>query len=62
MTRKDYIVIAEALREAEEIARQTIGPEGVRAVTIAGDRLAQVLKADNPRFDRYRFLHAAGLA
>lgn len=62
MTRKDYIALAEALREAKEIAAQTIGAPGVRGVTYAGDRLAAVLKQENPRFDRYRFLHAAGLA
>lgn len=48
MTRKDYVKIAEALRLA-------IGLDD------AIERIAVVMKEDNPRFDRDRFLRAVGI-
>lgn len=48
MTRKDYVLIAAALREARTVAE---------AARLLADQLAQ----DNPRFDRERFLKAAGV-
>jgi hypothetical protein len=76
MTRKDYILIAETLRQLlDDIARQGDSLERVglsdrtRAV-IHGEhlgvrhaalRLADVLRQDNPRFDRTRFIEACGL-
>lgn len=47
MTKKDYILIAEALRRA-----RTYG-------TDAASEIADALKSDNARFDRNRFLAAA---
>jgi hypothetical protein len=59
MTRKDYILISDALR----VARQA---NGAAAHGIAIDdvalHLATRLANDNPRFDRARFLAAAGVA
>lgn len=60
MTRKDYAAIAAALAEAREIAGQTQGSVGRIGVAIATQQVAEVLAADNPRFDRARFLAAAG--
>lgn len=58
MTRKDYILIAEALKvsrlraEREDIA---LGND------YAAKAIADALGRDNPRFDRERFLKAAGV-
>jgi hypothetical protein len=63
MTRKDYILIAAALKEAK---RQI--PEGGAHATweyianaTAACVLAHSLASDNPRFDRARFLAACGV-
>lgn len=52
MTRKDYVAIAEA------IALYGSDTEDVRAVAHA---IASVMAADNPNFDRARFLDACGV-
>lgn len=57
MTRKDYILIADALRT---VIGSLDNPERRGAVLAAGE-LAHVLKADNPRFETIRFLKACGL-
>jgi|APGre2960657373_1045057.scaffolds.fasta_scaffold343911_2 hypothetical protein len=49
MTRKDYVLIAEALRIAAELG---IDPRR---------KIAAALADDNPRFDVARFLEACGL-
>ncbi len=73
MTRKDYVLIAEALNEAladirkdseseylTERARAILSGEraGVHMVAL---RLADQLRSDNPRFDHARFLKAVGI-
>lgn len=66
MTRRDYILIAGALRQAfEQInePRRTGGGMAMKsydAFDIVVDRLADALARENPRFDRVRFLRAAG--
>lgn len=69
MTRRDYVRIAAALAQAHE-RLQRIG-EGQRGgimpgpwgasfgLQIAAETLADALAADNPRFDRDKFLAAA---
>ncbi len=53
MTRKDYILIAEALR----VARNTSATdEMVRGVDGAVEFLAVNLKRDNPRFNKEHFV------
>lgn len=59
MTRKDYILIAAALRDARQ-ANSTAAHE--IAISDAAFILARSLANDNPRFDRARFLAAAGVA
>jgi hypothetical protein len=74
MTRKDYVMIADTLRglladierESAPMAvcdrtRACLAGErlGVRNATL---RLADVLGADNPRFNRHQFLQACGLS
>lgn len=60
MTRKDYVLIADAIRETMSSTHEGyLMPdrelEGVQLVAI---RLACVLSDDNPRFNRETFLRA----
>lgn len=54
MTRKDYVLIAAAIRAADD---------GMCHITIRhlANELAAALAEDNPRFDRERFLIACGV-
>jgi hypothetical protein len=60
MTAKDYWRIADALHKARftdlppEIARNT----RIEGIDLAAEYIADELSADNPRFDRHRFLSA----
>lgn len=58
MTRKDYIALASALAGAQIEYRDR--DEGQAALRFASHLIADVLQADNERFDRERFLIAAG--
>lgn len=62
MTRKHYVMIAEAIKSA---ARYDGGPKEMdmdsqKAVKRVAMRLAEVLKKDNAAFDAGRFMKAAG--
>jgi hypothetical protein len=74
MTRKDYILIAAALRETlahiacngdserlSDTGRTHLGGEraGVRHAAL---RVMEALASDNPRFERETFLKACGIA
>lgn len=67
MTRKDYVLIAETLRELlADIDRESPGMREVlrgerMGVASVARRLAEQLRQDNPRFDRTRFIEACGL-
>lgn len=58
MTRKDYILIADALN----LSQRTVGTSGLydapTALGLASIILADSLARTNPRFDRERFLKA----
>ncbi len=56
MTRKDYVIIAEVFAQFGNICNleETIGADIAR-------NLADALQADNPRFNRARFLDACGV-
>jgi hypothetical protein len=57
MTRKDYILIAAAIKGARaQFPKQTL--HGSRLVA---EYIADALAHDNPRFDRARFLTACGV-
>jgi len=56
MSKREYEAIAEVLRTAG----LGEGASGAGAVRRVAERLATVFEADNPRFDRERFLRAAG--
>lgn len=56
MTRRDYAVIAGAVKDLREIH-----PDGVVALTDVEGMLAIVLKNDNPRFDIDVFMRACSV-
>ena len=58
MTRKDYRLIAAALKAARAEANNA---HEFLANSIAARVLANALANDNPRFDRAKFLEAAGV-
>ena len=62
MTRKDYVLIANALRDARAKIRQCEPEESITdlcdGVSYAIDYITDALQSDNPRFDRARFLEA----
>jgi hypothetical protein len=60
MTRKDYILIAAALKAAADYTKRFPDQPADTFVT-AVHTLADALARDNPRFDRERFLKAAGM-
>jgi hypothetical protein len=53
MTRKDYIIIAEALRVSRKMVATD---EMVRGIDDAVESLTINLKTDNPRFDKPHFV------
>ena len=57
MTRKDYVLLAEAIKAAVEA---TDYPERLGAL-LAANEISHRLQQDNPRFDRVRFIKACGL-
>ena len=61
MTRKDYILIAEAIKRAHDGDVGNLPRDGVRlgAYEVA-HYLANALRRDNPRFERARFMSACG--
>lgn len=73
MTKKDYELVVAALVDVlasyPDVSASRVAGEQARAVWAAargaveavGGRLADVFAADNPRFDRVRFLKAAGV-
>jgi hypothetical protein len=57
MTRKDYVLIAAAFKRSQP----NDGPAAYRVWQAAACALADDLVSTNPRFDRERFLKAAGV-
>lgn len=57
MTRKDYVLLAEALKA---VVQSVDKPERTGAM-LAAHELSYRLGQDNPRFDRRRFIEACGL-
>ena len=56
MTRKDYILIAAALRKQFDHSLDINTPTNPQAVLQIADGIAYTLAKDNPRFDRDQFL------
>ena len=61
MTRKDYAALAAGLREGVEATKACHSKDAQDAYEMAVYDVARVLAADNPRFDRARFLKACGV-
>lgn len=60
MTRKDYVLIAEALKRSRPIERTFHSAVQLEQWRYDRDWLANYLKAGNPRFDIDRFVAATG--
>lgn len=61
MTRKDYVLIAEAFKqEAEQYFDRGEESAEKAAIRLTAQRMARMLESDNARFDRARFLRACG--
>jgi hypothetical protein len=58
MTRKDYDAIAAVLAAERQQVTMRAARQAVMNITRA---LADVMAAENPRFDRERFMRAAGM-
>lgn len=58
MSRKDYEALAAAISTTKDETREILGSFSVLKRTT--ERVADVLAADNPSFDRGRFMLAAG--
>ena len=63
MTRKDYVVIAKAIADGRFINCATQAELSMNTQTRSkiAQHLAESLARDNPRFNRARFLTAAGI-
>lgn len=59
MTRKDYVLIADILKNNREDFIK--GEDGFTVIEIIANQMANALEEDNPRFDRARFLEACGV-
>lgn len=58
MTRKDYVAIAEAIAVSRG---NGVSDEWNQGVLVTAYNIADVMQADNHRFDRARFLKACGV-
>lgn len=58
MTRKDYIVLARALKDARE--NMKFEQNSAHVLNVTTEYIAQELQKDNPRFKRMKFYEAAG--
>lgn len=65
MTRKDYVKLAAAVTatKAYIVAREPDEDHAnmIDGASLVAEHLADTLAADNPRFDRARFLKACGV-
>ena len=63
MTRKDYILIAEAIKRSHDGDVGNLPRDGVRTGAFeAAHFIACALLRDNSRFDKARFMSACGFA
>lgn len=61
MFKKDYVLIAKALRESrDEAVRNAASPSAFTALEDVARRLASALEDAEPNFQRAKFLRAAG--
>jgi hypothetical protein len=58
MTKKDYIAIAKMLNKEYTMAREDGCQDHIGIIISIAHGLSQILKADNPQFDKDRFMEA----
>ena len=58
MTRKDYILIANAIKAQADFCKENNEEEGLDAIKCVAQELSERLQEDNPRFSSYTFLKA----
>lgn len=65
MTKKDYILIANAIKEVYEYQKDNDGngSKAIKqgAIKVVSESIADALKYDNERFNRTRFMTACGM-
>lgn len=61
MTKKDYILIANAIKEAKQYAINTNPTDTMRVTEILATTLAIELKKENQAFDSKKFYQACSL-
>lgn len=65
MTKKDFELIADAIRDVYEYQKDSDGRGSKKikqgAIRAAADSLSEALARTNPRFDRARFMAACGI-
>ena len=61
MTRKDYVMIAGIIKDANYTASKFNDTRGAEMLTHIAIELSDELAKDNPRFNRDRFLDACGV-
>lgn len=65
MTRKDYVLLAEAIRAARNdvLSKEGPNPEDLLdGIAYAAEHIADALALDNPAFRREMFLAASGVS
>ena len=60
MSRKDYQKIAEGTKNLYTRLQKLHDYHGAAAIEIHAEGLCEIFKADNPRFNRDKFLEACG--
>ena len=61
MTRQDYVKIASVIATHIDVSNMEGRGDQVETLEFLAGDLAHMLKADNPRFDRQKFLNACGV-
>ena len=63
MTKKDYVLIARAIKNARERLEESTGElaSGHTMASFVAAELCDELRRENPRFDPYRFIMACGV-
>lgn len=61
MSRKDYVLVAAVLDATRKAYDEELEPKALDAIDNVASQLAFTFANDNDRFDRARFLEAAGV-
>jgi hypothetical protein len=61
MTRKDYVTIAHAIKNAMDVTHYSSDPTPQAGIADTARKIADALASDNGKFDQTRFLNACGV-